>query len=229
MVCHSRAANFVLGLTTLQMNKVHDYGGVKDNQLRTLEHLGVFRVSWRDHLVEGRRQANLLAEPFGALGRLLPEGARPRLPPRARAPVDWLERRLGARPRFTTRLPRLPEGYGRLVDPYDRRQLLEARARSYLHANCAQCHVEAGGGNAQVDLEFTTRRGRMKAIGVRPLHDAFGVKEARIVAPGEPGRSTLYLRVARRGPGQMPPLATSEVDAEAVKLLRAWIEGMRGR
>ena len=28
------------------MNKVHDYGGVRDNQLRTLEHLGLFRVNW---------------------------------------------------------------------------------------------------------------------------------------------------------------------------------------
>src|SRR5262249_61342126 len=48
MVCHSRAANFVLGLTALQMNKVHDYGGVRDNQLRTLEHLGVLRVDWAE-------------------------------------------------------------------------------------------------------------------------------------------------------------------------------------
>src|SRR5262249_17637355 len=31
MVCHSRAANFVLGLNVLQMNKEHDYGGVSDN------------------------------------------------------------------------------------------------------------------------------------------------------------------------------------------------------
>ena len=46
MVCHSRAANWVLGLTEMQMNKVHDYGGVQDEQLRTLEHLGVFRVNW---------------------------------------------------------------------------------------------------------------------------------------------------------------------------------------
>ena len=34
MVCHSRAANFVLGLTELQMNKDHDYGGGHvENQL----------------------------------------------------------------------------------------------------------------------------------------------------------------------------------------------------
>ena len=42
LACHSRAANFVLGLTELQMNKVHDYGGVRDNQLRTLQHIGLF-------------------------------------------------------------------------------------------------------------------------------------------------------------------------------------------
>jgi hypothetical protein len=42
MTCHSRAANFVLGVTEPQLNKVHDYGGVRDNQLRTLQHLGVF-------------------------------------------------------------------------------------------------------------------------------------------------------------------------------------------
>ena len=40
--CHARAANFVLGLTESQMNKVHDYAGVKDNQLRTWEHIGLF-------------------------------------------------------------------------------------------------------------------------------------------------------------------------------------------
>ncbi|NJM92856.1 MAG: hypothetical protein HC861_09770, partial [Rhodospirillaceae bacterium] len=48
MVCHSRAANFVLGLSTLQMNREHNYGGVTDNQLRVLERLEVFRVSWLD-------------------------------------------------------------------------------------------------------------------------------------------------------------------------------------
>src|SRR5216117_796989 len=31
MTCHSRAANFVIGVTELQLDKVHDYGGVADN------------------------------------------------------------------------------------------------------------------------------------------------------------------------------------------------------
>ncbi len=43
MFCHSRAAAFVLGLTTPQMNRVHDYGGTTDNQLRTLSHIGIFK------------------------------------------------------------------------------------------------------------------------------------------------------------------------------------------
>ena len=42
MVCHSRAAGFVLGLRTVQMNKDHDYAGINDNQLRAFEHAGVF-------------------------------------------------------------------------------------------------------------------------------------------------------------------------------------------
>lgn len=42
MVCHSRAAGFVLGLRTVQMNKDHDYAGTVDNQLRAFDHAGFF-------------------------------------------------------------------------------------------------------------------------------------------------------------------------------------------
>ncbi len=49
MVCHSRAANYVLGLSTEQMNRAHDYsigidGGTEDNQLRTLAHIGLLKM-----------------------------------------------------------------------------------------------------------------------------------------------------------------------------------------
>ena len=43
MFCHSRAAGFVLGLNTQQMNRSHDYGDVSDNQLRALNHIGMFK------------------------------------------------------------------------------------------------------------------------------------------------------------------------------------------
>jgi uncharacterized repeat protein (TIGR03806 family) len=42
-LCHTMPAKFVLGVNTLQMNKDHTYpGGVVANQLRTLDHLGIF-------------------------------------------------------------------------------------------------------------------------------------------------------------------------------------------
>ena len=43
MACHSRAANFVLGITESQLNRDHDYGPVRDNQLRALERAGLFK------------------------------------------------------------------------------------------------------------------------------------------------------------------------------------------
>lgn len=44
MFCHSRAAGFVLGLTTSQMNREHQFStGRTDNQLRTYAHIGVFK------------------------------------------------------------------------------------------------------------------------------------------------------------------------------------------
>ena len=122
---------------------------------------------------------------------------------------------------------KLPEKYRRLVDPYDAKADLTARARSYLHANCAQCHVEAGGGNAQMELEFTTTLERMRIVDVKPLHHTFGLPDARLVAPGNPERSALLHRVANRDAGHMPPLATSVVDQQAVRLLRDWIAQLK--
>jgi glucose/arabinose dehydrogenase len=58
MTCHSRAANFVLGITELQLNKMHDYGSVRDNQLRTLQHIGVFTGTLP------RPEADRLVDPY---------------------------------------------------------------------------------------------------------------------------------------------------------------------
>jgi hypothetical protein len=33
--------------------------------------------------------------------------------------------------------------------------------------------------------------------------------------------------MARRGPDQMPPLATTEIDHEGVKLMHDWIKSMK--
>ncbi len=171
MVCHSRAANFVLGLSTAQMNKAHDYGG------------------------------GAVEEQFDVLERL-----------------EFIKPRKAAE---TAKLPKL-------ADPYDAAQPLEARARSYLHANCAICHINAGGGNSQVDFSHTAKPEKFNAIDVPPLHHKFGIENARIIAPGDPARSVLLHRIAHRGEGtgQMPQLATHLVDDAAVKLFTEWIKSL---
>jgi glucose/arabinose dehydrogenase len=213
MVCHSRAANFVLGLTELQMNKEHDYGGVRDNQLRVLEHLGVLRVNWME-------------ETKNALRR---EGQAKGMTDEQRD--DYLDKqtatRLQRQPVLSSLLMTPPEKHRRLVDPYDPKEDLTLRARSYLHANCAQCHVESGGGNAQMELEFRTDPDKMRLIDVKPIHDSYGLPEARLVAPGHPERSVLLRRISHRDNGHMPPLATSIVDQKAVELMHDWIKQMR--
>jgi hypothetical protein len=210
MVCHSRAANYVLGLTELQMNKDHNYGKVTDNQMRTLEHLGLFRVDWA-----GETRAAMREE---AAARGLSE-----------AKINaYLDRQMATRvqreaPPDSPLLTFGPEHLRRLADPYDPRADVAARARSYLHANCSQCHVEAGGGNAQMDLEFTTPPDKMRVLDVRPQHHTFDLPDARLVAPGHPERSLLLHRMTHREAGHMPPLATSRVDREAVQVLHDWI------
>jgi glucose/arabinose dehydrogenase len=42
-LCHSRAAGFILAFTPLQLDRNRDYGGIMDNQLRALEHIGLFQ------------------------------------------------------------------------------------------------------------------------------------------------------------------------------------------
>jgi len=176
MVCHSRAANFVLGLSTAQMNKEHDYGGAVEHQLRVLEQLDLVKN-------RGGKQASA---------------------------VD-------------------PSKLAKLANPYDENEPLEIRARSYLHANCSICHMQAGGGNAQMDLEFSAATRKFNVIDVPPLHHKFGIEDARLIAPGHPERSVLLYRMAHRGEGsgQMPQLATRLIDERAVKLFEAWIRNMQ--
>jgi glucose/arabinose dehydrogenase len=213
MVCHSRAAEWVLGLQTLQLNRDQDYGGVTDNQLRTLDHIGVLKANWLEeakHFLRDDARAEGLktdAEIQTFVKDHMPGGS----------PVEA----------FTAIMT--PQKGRRLVDPYDVKQNVTLRARSYLHSNCAQCHVEAGGGNAMIDLEFNTKAEKMKLIDVPPQHDAFGLKDARLIAPGRPESSVLLHRVGCRGAGQMPPLATSLVDEPAVQMLREWVRGMKGK
>jgi mono/diheme cytochrome c family protein len=127
---------------------------------------------------------------------------------------------------FEGKLPARPPNRPRLVNPYEAKAPLEARVKSYLHVNCSTCHVNEGGGNSRMELGFATPVRRMRLIDEIPQHDRFDIADPRLVAPGSPERSVLYQRISRRGTGQMPPLASTEVDSKAVEMIADWIRGL---
>jgi uncharacterized repeat protein (TIGR03806 family) len=169
-LCHTMPLNYILGPSTRQMNRDHDYGGgVVANQLEVLDRLG------------------RLAKP-------LTKGAAATL--------------------------------AKLADPADPHATLDARARAYLHANCAHCHVKWGGGNAYFWLASHIPLEETGALGTAPQHGDLGVMGAKVVVAGDPDRSLLAMRMAALGPHRMPRIASSVVDAQAVELIRQWIASL---
>jgi uncharacterized repeat protein (TIGR03806 family) len=211
MVCHTRAAGFLLGLSTVQMNRVHDYGaGVQRNQLEMLEALNVLKTSWEP---DARKSLKTQLTESGMKSDI------------ADAQVASLKVKEGQRPvRSDSLLGKSPSEFQALHDPYADDQDLSLRARSYLHANCAYCHTDAGGGNAQISLEYDTALDRTRMINVAPMHHSFGIEGAKIVAAGAPEKSVLLHRLSMRGSGQMPQLGTNYIDERARDMLREWIK-----
>ncbi|MDB5320285.1 MAG: yliI 2 [Phycisphaerales bacterium] len=113
-----------------------------------------------------------------------------------------------------------------MVDPLDESASLGERARSYLHANCAHCHRQHGGGSASIDLRKERAPAETRAIDQPPLLGAFGIEDPRIVAPGDPARSVLLYRMAKNGTGRMPHIGSDVVDARGVSLVGRWIAEM---
>jgi uncharacterized repeat protein (TIGR03806 family) len=167
-LCHTLPAKYVLGVNTLQMNKDHDYGGRVANQLRTLEHLGVF--------------------------------SKP--------------------------LPAAPEKLPHLARYEDESVPAEARARSYLHSNCAHCHMKWGGGNAEFQLLSTLPLKDTGAVNTRPGQGTFDLNDPRVIVPGHPERSLVLFRMKKTDLGRMPHVGSSVVDEKAVKFMEEWIMAM---
>ncbi|HSH17368.1 MAG TPA: MBG domain-containing protein, partial [Verrucomicrobiae bacterium] len=59
-----------------------------------------------------------------------------------------------------------------------------------------------------------------------PLVNHGGDPANRVIAPGDPAHSMLLTRISQRGPGQMPPLASTELDEEGIALVTAWINSL---
>jgi uncharacterized repeat protein (TIGR03806 family) len=112
------------------------------------------------------------------------------------------------------------------ADPTDAAQSLTARARSYLHTNCANCHRPSAPTGVNLDLRHDTPLAQTGACDVAPSRGDLGIANARIIAPGDDTRSVLLARMATRNANAMPPIASNIVDAAGTQLIGAWIDSL---
>jgi putative heme-binding domain-containing protein len=116
-----------------------------------------------------------------------------------------------------------PAARPRLAAAFDAAVPLAERGRAYLHVNCGSCHRFGGGGTADIQLNLEVPLEASRTLDVAPGQGGFGIPDPRIIAPGDPSRSTLFYRLASAGAGHMPPIGTSLVDHRGVTLIYDWI------
>ncbi|MBX3734346.1 MAG: PQQ-dependent sugar dehydrogenase [Verrucomicrobiae bacterium] len=101
---------------------------------------------------------------------------------------------------------------------------LEDRFRSYLDVNCAYCHQPGGIGRGQWDGRLATPFHQAGILN-GPVFDDLGIPGARVIIPDNLGASMIWQRISRLDDRHMPPLASSELNAPALELVRSFIEG----
>lgn len=127
---------------------------------------------------------------------------------------------------FHKPLAATPDKLPKLADPTDEKEPLDKRARSYLQANCAHCHIKWGGGNAEFQLIYTLKPEDLKVIGVRPAHGTFDLKDPALLKPGKPEESLIHHRMTITGLGRMPHIGSRVVDKKGAALIAEWIKRM---
>lgn len=114
--------------------------------------------------------------------------------------------------------------YGAWTRPEDAAAPLGERARAYLAANCAQCHLPGGPAPGGLDLRWGVPAASMNVVDVRPTQGDLGLADPWRVRPGQRAASVLYLRVTRLDATRMPSLAHEVLDPLAESLLGGWID-----
>jgi uncharacterized repeat protein (TIGR03806 family) len=117
--------------------------------------------------------------------------------------------------------------FPKLAASNDTTRSVEDRARSYLDANCSQCH-RPGGTVANFDARYDTPLDKQSLVNGPVLIDE-RIDRSRVIAPNDIWRSIAFMRVNTVGDIRMPPLARETIDATGVSLLKQWITSLPGK
>jgi glucose/arabinose dehydrogenase/mono/diheme cytochrome c family protein len=98
----------------------------------------------------------------------------------------------------------------------------EQRVRAWLAANCVSCHGPNANAPALWDARFATPTAQAGLLEGALVNNG-GNASNRVIARGSAELSMILQRISKRGPGQMPPLASTVVDTQAVALVSLWI------
>jgi uncharacterized repeat protein (TIGR03806 family) len=172
LTCHTPVAHYVLGVNARQLNGNLTYPatGITDNQLRTLNRMGLFNPAFDEAAITNFEQLSALTNASASL---------------------------------------------------------QQRARSYLDANCAQCH-QPGGTGITFDARYDTPLAQQNITNY-PAAVSLGYDNACIIKARDMWRSTIWQRInSTNSTIKMPPLARNLIDTNAVQVFSDWINSLPG-
>lgn len=118
------------------------------------------------------------------------------------------------------------ENFPNLVNPYDTKNELSQRARSYLDVNCGHCHSQNGPASTS-GLYLNVEENRPFHLGVMKSPVAAGIGAGTFkydIYPKKGDESIMVFRMNSVHPGiMMPELGRVSIHKEGVELIKNWI------